>query len=109
MLRLLFWLFVLLLAAVLALFAASNRAVVTLALWPLPDVLAAPLYLAVLLALLIGFVGGAFAAWIGGSRRRREARRRRRRIAALERELAVAQAALPAAEPPLPASLATRG
>jgi len=102
--RVLFWFFVLLLAALLALFAASNRAIVPLGLWPLSFVVEAPLYLAILLALLIGFVAGAVAAWVGGGRRRQESRRRRRRIAALERELAATQAALPAAG----SSLATR-
>ena len=106
--RLLFWLVVLLLAAVLGLFAASNRAVVTLGLWPLPGLVAAPLYLAILMALLTGFVTGAGAAWLGGHRRRQVSRRRRRRIAALERELTATQAALPAAEPPMAPPLAAR-
>ena len=107
--RLLFWLGVLLVAAVLALFAASNRMTVALGLWPLPFVVELPLYLAILLAVLIGCVAGALGAWLAGHQRRREARRRGRRIAALERELAATQAALPGTAERLPAPLATRG
>ena len=40
--RILFWIFVLLVAAVLALFAVSNRAGVALSLWPLPLLVEAP-------------------------------------------------------------------
>jgi putative membrane protein len=70
-LRLLYWAVVLLVAAALALFAASNRETVALALWPLPFVVELQLYLAILGALLIGFVAGAFATWIRRLRRRR--------------------------------------
>ncbi len=107
--KLLFWISVLLIAAVLALFAASNRTTVALGLWPLPFVVELPLYLAILLALLSGFVAGALGAWLVGHQRRREVRRRGRRIAALERELAATQAQLPGTAERLPAPLATRG
>src|SRR5579862_6143323 len=93
--KLLFWILVLFAAAVLASFAASNREAVALALWPLPFALELPLYLALLVAMLIGFVAGALSAWIGGRRRRRERRQRGRRIAALEHELAATQTQLP--------------
>ena len=107
--RLIFWVIVALIAVLLALFAASNRADVALALWPLPFVLELPLYLAILATLAIGFVAGGLSAWVSGRRRRREARRRGRRIAALERELAATQARLPGAATELPARQATRG
>ena len=64
--KLLFWIFVALVATVLALFAVSNRAAVSLGLWPLPFILELPLYLVILAALLIGFGAGAFAAWVAG-------------------------------------------
>ena len=96
----LFWFFILLLAVMLALFAVANREVVSLGIWPLPFVLRVPLYLAVLAAVLVGFITGALAGWLGGRRMRGERRRRGRRIAALERELAATQAHLP---PPAPA------
>jgi putative membrane protein len=107
--KLLFWIFVALVATVLALFAVSNRAAVSLGLWPLPFVLELPLYLAILAALLVGFLVGALAAWIGGRQRRREGRQRGRRIAALERELAATQAQLPDASENAPGRLAAGG
>ena len=107
--RLVFWCLIALAAALSALFVVSNREVVALGLWPLPFVVEVKLYLAILLALLIGFIAGALAAWVGGRHRRREARRRRRRIAALERELAATQAVLPAGSERMSAPLAPRG
>jgi uncharacterized integral membrane protein len=107
--KLLFWIFVALVATVLALFAVSNRAVVSLGLWPLPFILDLPLYLVIVAALLVGFVVGALAAWVAGRQRRREGRRRGRRIAALERELAATQAQLPGASENAPGRLAARG
>lgn len=101
--KLLFWLPVIVVAAILAAFAVANREVVTMGLWALPFVIEMPLYLALLGALLIGFVIGVIVTWLGGRRRRRETRRRGRRIAALENELAATQAQLPAADQPLPA------
>ncbi len=107
--KLLFWIVVLLVAVVLALFAVSNRLSVALGLWPLPFVIELPLYLAILGALLIGFNGGVVAAWIAGRRRRRENRRRGHRIAALERELAAREAQLLGPGDNAPARLAARG
>jgi uncharacterized integral membrane protein len=107
--KLSYWIVVALVATVLALFAASNRESVTLALWPLPFVLELPLYLATLAGLLIGFIAGVVAAWIAGRKRRREARLRARRIAVLERELAAREAQLPSSGESAPAPLAARG
>jgi lipopolysaccharide assembly protein A len=89
-----YWLGVLAVAAILSLFAASNRETVSLGLWPLPYVIDVPLYLVVLAVLLGGLMIGATAAWIRGSRARRELRRCRRRNEALARELAATQARL---------------
>jgi len=103
----LFWIVVALVAAILALFVISNGKIVTLGLWPLSFVLDLPLYLAILSALLIGFVAGALCVWIAGRHRRRELRRRGSRINTLERELAATQAQLPGAgrkAPELPAA-----
>jgi uncharacterized integral membrane protein len=104
--KILFWIVVALVAAVMALFVTSNGKVVTLALWPLPFVVELPLYLAILAALLIGFIAGALCVWIAGRHRRRELRRRGRRIAALERELAATQAQVPVLAEKVPAPLA---
>ena len=92
--RILFWIFVPFVAAVLALFAVSNRAGVALSLWPLPFLVEAPLYLIALGGALLGFVAGELAAWVAASRRRRELRRQRRHIAALEAELRATHAQL---------------
>jgi uncharacterized integral membrane protein len=107
--RVVFWIVVALVAAVFALFAMSNREAVALGLWPFPVELELPLYLAILAALLIGFVSGVLAAWIAGGRRRRENRWRGRRLAVLERELAATQAQPPGARENVPARLAARG
>jgi len=107
--KLLFWIFVAIVAVVMALFAVTNRAAVSLGLWPLPYVLELPLYLAIIAAMLIGFVAGALCVWIAGRHGRREGRRRAHRIAALERELAATQAQLPGAGENAAARLAARG
>jgi len=107
--KLMFWIVVAPVATVLALFAVSNREAVTLGLWPLPLEFDLPLYLAILLALLIGFISGAAATWIAARHRRRESRRRGRRIAALETELAARDAQPPGARETAPARSAARG
>lgn len=107
--KLLFWLFVAVVAVVLALFTVTNRAAVSLGLWPLPFALDLPLYLAIFAALLIGFVAGTLCVWLTGRSARRESRRRSRRIAALERELVATQAQLPGASDNPPARLVVRG
>jgi uncharacterized integral membrane protein len=84
-----------LVAAVLILFAVSNRESVIIELWPLPDRAELPLYLVVLGTLVIGFVVGELVAWAGGWRWRREARRSRGRIATLEQELEAERAQRP--------------
>ena len=106
--RLVHWIVTLPAAIILVVFAVSNRMTVTVAFWPLPAQLEAPLYLVVLLALLVGFLAGELAAWITAGRTRRLARERARRIAALERELAVTQSGL-APPPPPPPSRALAG
>ncbi len=84
------------LAAVL--FAISNRGLVTLSLWPLPFTLEVPVYLATLVALVIGFLAGGAVAWNAQRRYRRRARRSTDRVSHLERELKETQARAAAAE-----------
>jgi uncharacterized integral membrane protein len=81
-------------ALILILFAVSNREAVSLALWPLPFLVEAPLYLFFLLTLLAGGLLGASVGWFAGRDSRRERRRRHRRIVALERELSATQSQL---------------
>ena len=92
--RAVYWAVTLAVAAILSLFAASNREAVSLGLWPLPFLVGVPLYLVIFGAAIVGFLTGAFAAWIGGAHRRRELRRCRRRTEALARELAATQSQL---------------
>nr|WP_211112232.1 LapA family protein [Azospirillum soli] len=92
------WIITLPIALVAVLFAISNRDLVTLSLWPLPFTLEAPIYLATLLALLVGFVAGGFITWNAQRRHRRRARRGAERVFYLERELKETQARAAAAE-----------
>jgi putative membrane protein len=107
--KLLFWIFVALVAVVMALFAVTNRMAVSFGLWPLPYVLELPLYLAIIAAMLVGFAAGVLCVWIAGRHGRHEIRRRGARIAALERELAATQARLPGAGENAAARLVARG
>jgi uncharacterized integral membrane protein len=93
-LRAVYWAVIVVASSLLIAFAVSNRATVSLELWPLPFLIDLPLYLLVLLLLLAGFVTGAATAWITGRRVRRELRRRRRRVEALEGELKAARSEL---------------
>jgi lipopolysaccharide assembly protein A len=97
--RVFYWAAVIVVAAVVALFAASNREAVAVALWPLPFLAQSPLYLVVLVSLVFGFVIGAVAAWIRGLSRRHELRACRRQNEALARELAATQAQLASGVP----------
>ncbi len=75
-------------ALAVILFAVSNRAPVTLELWPLPYRVDLGLYAVVLLAVLAGFVAGVIAAWLMAAEQRRDARRRKAQIKDLEQSLA---------------------
>jgi lipopolysaccharide assembly protein A len=105
--RVVYWVLILIVAAGLSLFAASNRDPVSLGLWPLPFLVRVPLYLVVFAALTLGLLAGAFGAWIGGGQRRREFRRCRRRSEALARELAATQSQLASKLPTARAALPT--
>jgi lipopolysaccharide assembly protein A len=92
--RAIYWGAVIVIAALVALFAASNREIVSLQLWPLPFSVESRLFFVVLASLFIGFAVGALAVWLKGSRRRHELRECRRQNTALARELAATQARL---------------
>ena len=62
------------LAILLVLFAIDNRDRMTISFWPLPWAVAMPGFLALFVALLIGFFAGAAAIWISGGKARRRAR-----------------------------------
>lgn len=92
------WIVTIPVALVAILFAISNRGIVTLSLWPLPFTLETPVYLATLIALVVGFLAGGFIVWNSQRRHRRRARRESNRVLYLERELKEAQARAAAAE-----------
>lgn len=97
-------------------FAVSNRQLVDVGLWPLPETIGVPLFWVFLFGLVVGAVLGGMGAWLGAMRRRRDARRMRRKAEDLEGQLRVirqqqeaveakayeeAKAARLAAQPPL--------
>ncbi|MBL8806008.1 MAG: LapA family protein [Rhodospirillales bacterium] len=105
--RVVYWIFAGLLAALAGLFALANRADVTIDFWPVGPSFAMPVFVALVGALYLGFALGALVAWLAQGRTRRRAREAVRRAAALERELAQVRGAAvaPAAPsaPPAPA------
>jgi uncharacterized integral membrane protein len=86
-----YWGLTALVALVLVIFAVSNRVEVGLTLFPMPAKMEAPLYLVVLVTLIVGFVLGEIAGWIGGARRRAEMRQLRRRLDRIQRDVAEAR------------------
>ncbi|HYL32655.1 MAG TPA: lipopolysaccharide assembly protein LapA domain-containing protein [Stellaceae bacterium] len=98
--KLFHWLVTAPLALVLVVFAVSNRARVTLTLWPFPFEIETRLFLVILLSLLAGLLIGMLLAWLGGSGTRRESRLRAKRITALEREIDGLRSSRPTAPPP---------
>ncbi|MGQ0664257.1 MAG: lipopolysaccharide assembly protein LapA domain-containing protein [Pseudomonadota bacterium] len=92
--KFLFWIVAIPLVVLAALFAVANRALVTVDLWPLPDRFRLPLFAALALAVYLGFLFGALAAWWSGRRARARAREAARRNDRLERENAALQARL---------------
>jgi uncharacterized integral membrane protein len=81
--RALFVLFVL----IGVLIAVSNSQPVELALWPLPQRIAMPLYLLVVSLLLLGVLAGLGLGWWAGRHHRRRARTAGSEAARLEREV----------------------
>jgi uncharacterized integral membrane protein len=100
------------LAILMVMFAVANRASVAISLDPFSSAAPAlavhvPLFLALLLALIVGVLAGGVAAWLKQSKWRRAARRLERDLRAARaeaedahRRLAAAQSAPPA--PPIP-------
>lgn len=95
------WIVTIPIALVAISFAVSNREAVTIALWPLPGVINAPLYLVVLLPLVAGFLAGGLIAWVASARTRRALRRQTTRIDQIEAEILTAKGR-PDAEPATP-------
>ncbi len=107
--RLLSWLVALPIGAVVVLFAVSNRAPVTLSLFPLPAEITTPLFLLPLITLLIGFLWGGVVVFFADLKLRRQSRAERKRAESYRQELMkekeradAAEAALEAAQGHLP-------
>jgi len=73
--RILYWIISIPLAILIAIFAVSNRALVTLSLWPLPYEIDMPLFLPIMVALLIGLGIGLTYEWFVHGKHRRAVKR----------------------------------
>jgi lipopolysaccharide assembly protein A len=106
-LRLLQWLIFLAVAFVVVLFVVQNRQEVEIGLWPLPYTKPAPLFAVIVACVMVGFLLGAFSAWLSGGGARRKARELARlnaekaqQISQLQRDLAAHKPAVPQSRPP---------
>jgi putative membrane protein len=79
-------------------FALSNRAPVTLGLWPTDFSLEVPLSLAIIAAMAIAFLVGGLVVWFSVLAQRSRARRAEQAVRLLEAEVQTLKARLP----PLP-------
>jgi uncharacterized integral membrane protein len=86
---------------VLVVFLLSNRDSVGLGFWPFGFVLAVPLGAVVLVALVVGFLGGLAAHLPKRLGAQRRARRAEKRVAELEGKLAQPVTAVPRLAPPV--------
>jgi uncharacterized integral membrane protein len=97
-------------------FAISNRQMVEIGLWPLPETLHLQVFWVFMFGLVVGAVLGGLGAWFGAMGKRRRARQTRRKAEDLETQLSTikrqqeeaeakayeeAKAARIAAQPPL--------
>lgn len=78
-----------LVGALAILFAASNRMVVDLTIWPLPFSVEAPVYAIALTSVAFGVLWGGLIGWFAAFRARRRARQETRRADNLEDDLRV--------------------
>jgi len=101
--RLIRWIGGVFVAVILILVAVSNRMTVPLRIEPLPFLIEPPLYAALLGSLVVGFVVGGIAAWLGGRKWRRRARVAEREAERARSELAEARKELLSAGPKNPA------
>ncbi len=108
MIRRLAWILTLPLGLIIVSFAATNRQLVDVALWPLPFESRAPLYVLVLGAFVLGFIVGGALIWLRTAPRLWRARKDAQQVAKLEKTLSTqikpvsgAQTTLPATTKPL--------
>jgi len=105
--RLLQWVVFLLVAFVIVTFSVQNREIVDVSLWPLPFVKPAALWAIVIACVAVGFLLGAFSAWLSGGGARRKARmlgrmndEKARQISQLHQEIAAHKQAAQQPRPP---------
>ena len=84
--KLLFWILGIPLIVAIVAFATSNRAPVTLDLWPFPFAVEPPAYAVIFGASFVGFLAGGAYAWTSATKKRRRARADGCRTKFLERE-----------------------
>jgi uncharacterized integral membrane protein len=106
-LRFLRWVIFLLVAFVVVTFVVQNRDVVEVSLWPLPFTKPAPLFAIIIACVLLGFLLGAFSAWLSGGGARKRARdlarvndEKARQISQLHQQLAASKQASAQPKPP---------
>lgn len=85
--RFITWLIGVAVAVFMVTFAVSNRAPVSVTVWPFPFALDLGLYVIILGAVLAGFIVGVLVTWVAGGKHRRQVRRQRAEIRNLEGEL----------------------
>ena len=93
LLRFISLLFYAVLVVLIGLFSWTNQQPVDLGLWPMTYTVTMPIYTLVLGAILVAFILGCLASWMGGGHVRRLARRRGREVQHLRNELARLEAA----------------
>ncbi|MDA0240015.1 MAG: lipopolysaccharide assembly protein LapA domain-containing protein [Proteobacteria bacterium] len=81
------WIVLLIIGAVALLFSVSNRAAVSVDLWPLPIVQDVPLFITVIGAAIFGFLGGGMVTWFSSGHVRKRARAARRQVSSMEKDL----------------------
>lgn len=86
--RLITWIVGLVVAVTAVLFAVSNRAPVSITVWPFPFALDVGLYIIVLASVFAGFLVGALVTWVSQGKHRRKVRRQRSEIRSLEGDVA---------------------
>ncbi|WP_119301655.1 LapA family protein [Dongia deserti] len=106
-LRFLQWFLFLVVALIVVTFVVQNRDVVDVRLWPLPYVMPAPLFAVIIACVLLGFVVGAFSAWLSGGGARKRARElgrlnaeKAQQISQLRQQLEAQKQAGPQSRPP---------
>lgn len=81
------WIVMLIIGIVALLFSVSNRGAVSVDLWPLPIIQDIPLFITVIGATILGFVGGGIVTWFSSGHVRKRARAARRQVSSMEKDL----------------------